>query len=346
MSTLAAPVAALGWLGRQGTRAIAALVFIGIATPPIGTLLKPFVTEAIFVLLCLAFLRMETAALRAHLGRPAVVLAATAWTMLGIPLFVAASCLLIGLDAHAPDLFLALMLQAVASPMMAAPAFAAFMGLDATLVLVALVASTVLTPLTAPLFAYAFVGPVLMLSPLALGLKLFAILAGSAVIAGIIRRIAGPATIERYKDEIDGLNILVMFVFVAAVMENVAARIFAAPLVMIGLAALAFIVCFVVLGVTMLVFACAGRERAFALGLMASQRNMGLMLAATGGMLPDLTWLYFAMSQFPIYLSPQLLNRLWAGRRPSRMSRHKRPACRMAIAPDVGEASKRCAPDP
>ena len=32
-----------------------------------------------------------------------------------------------------------------------------------------------------------------------------------------------------------------------------------------------------------------------------------LMLAATGGVLPDLTWLYFALSQFPIYLSPQLL---------------------------------------
>jgi BASS family bile acid:Na+ symporter len=43
---------------------------------------------------------------------------------------------------------------------------------------------------------------------------------------------------------------------------------------------------------------------------MASQRNMGLMLAATGGALPDLTWLYFALSQFPIYLSPHFLQPL------------------------------------
>ena len=34
---------------------------------------------------------------------------------------------------------------------------------------------------------------------------------------------------------------------------------------------------------------------------------MGLMLAAAGGALPDVAWLYFALSQFPIYLSPQLL---------------------------------------
>jgi BASS family bile acid:Na+ symporter len=230
--------------------------------------------------------------------------------MLVIPVLFGASCLVIGLDARSPDLLLGIMLQAVASPMMAAPAFAALMGLDATLVLVTLVTSSELTPFTAPLFAYAFTGPALTLSPLALGLKLFAILAGSAIVGFIIRRIAGLAAILRYKDEIDGVNILVVFVFVAAVMENVAARFFAAPMVMIGLAALAFMVFFAVLGLTTLLFSRVGKERALVLGLMASQRNMGLMLAATGGALPDLAWLYFALSQFPIYLSPQLLRPL------------------------------------
>jgi len=310
MSGLGAPAAALAWLGRQGTRAIAALVFIGIAAPPIDALLKPYVTEAIFVLLCLAFLRVDPAALRSHLGRPALVLAATGWTMLVIPALFGASCLAIGLETRSPDMILALMLQAVASPMMAAPAFAALMGLDATLVLVTLVASTALTPITAPAFSHAFLGPALTLSPLALGLKLFAILAGSAIIGVTIRRITGPATIARYTEEIAGVNILVVFVFVAAVMENVAARFVAAPLVMLELAALAFVVFFAVLGVTTLLFVRAGRERALALGLMAAQRNMGLMLAATGGALPDLAWLYFALCQFPIYLSPHLLEPL------------------------------------
>jgi len=310
MSPLAAAAAALAWLGRQGTGAIAAIVFIGIAVPPLGALLKPFVTAAIFVLLCIAFLRVDAAALRGYLGRPAIVLAATAWTMLVVPILIGAAGLAIGLDTRSPDLFLALMLNAVASPMMAAPAFAAVLGLDATLVLVTLVASTVLTPFTAPGFAYAFIGPALTLSPLALGLKLLAILAGSALIAVVLRRTVGPAAIERHKDEIDGFNILVIFVFVAAVMENVAARFFAAPMVMIALAALAFGVNLAVLGVTALVFARVGRERAFVLGLMASQRNMGLMLAATGGALPDLVWLYFGLCQFPIYLSPQLLKPL------------------------------------
>jgi len=310
MPVLSAPSAGLAWLGRQGSRAIAAVVFIAIAVPALDALLRPFVTEAIFALLCLAFLRVDAAALLGHLRRPGLVLAATAWTSLAVPTLFGAGCLLTHIEERSPALFLGLMLQAVASPMMAAPAFAAVMGLDATLVLTTLVTSTALTPLSAPLFAYAFIGPTLTLSPLALGVKLLAILAGSLLVASIIRRFAGLAAIRRYSDQIDGLNILLVYIFVAAIMENVGGRFLAAPLAMIELTALAFAATFAVLGLTMLVFAAAGRERTFVLGMMASQRNLGLMLAATGGALPDLTWLYFALAQFPVYLSPLLLGSL------------------------------------
>jgi hypothetical protein len=304
---VAVPVQALEWLGAQGTRAIASLVFIGIAVPPIGQLLQPFVTEAIFLLLCISFMRVDIGRLRDHLRRPGVVLAATAWTTLGVPLISGVSCVATGLDAHAPDLFLAMMLQAVASPMMASPALAALMGLDSTLVLVTLVTSTALIPITAPLFAYAFFGTALTLSPLGLGLKLFAILAGSLFVASVIRWTIGASAIKRHATAIDGLNILILFVFVAAVMGTVARSFLADPVRAIGLTMLAFAVFFMLLGVTTLIFRQAGHDRALALGLMVSQRNMGLMLAATDGVVPGTTWLYFALSQFPIYLSPQLL---------------------------------------
>ncbi len=67
---LDAPAAVLSWLGRQGTRAVAALIVIGIVMPSVGALLKPFVTEAVFVLLCIAFLRVDAAAFRIYLERP------------------------------------------------------------------------------------------------------------------------------------------------------------------------------------------------------------------------------------------------------------------------------------
>ena len=304
------PLVVLSWLGRQGTRAVAALVFIGIAFPPIGEILKPYVTEAVFLLLSIAFLRVDVTAFKTYVRRPAIVLAATAWTSIAIPILFGLGCLAFGLDEQAPALFLALMLQGVASPMMAAPALAALMGLDATLVLVTLITSTALIPFTAPLFSFVFIGPNLSISPLVLATKLFAILAGAALIGYFVRRVFGLAAIERQKERINGFNILVLFVFVAAIMESVGARFLASPISTMALAALAFVVFIAIFFFTALLFLFAGRERALALAFMASQRNMGLMLAGTGGALPDITWLYFALSQFPIYLSPQLLRSL------------------------------------
>jgi BASS family bile acid:Na+ symporter len=307
---LAPPVAALAWLGRQGTRAIAALVFIGIVIPPLGALLKPWVTEAVFILLVISFMRVDVAAMRGYLARPALVVWATLWSTVAVPLLFGIGSIVTGFDRMFPDLFLGVMLQAVASPMMASPALVALMGLDSTLVLITLVTSTALVPLTAPLFASVFFGSALTLSPLALGVKLFAILAGAICVAAVIRRVAGADAIVRHKQAIDGFNILVLLVFVSAVMGTVAASFWADPVGVLLLTVLAFVIFAVLLGATALVFRRAGPERALALGLMASQRNMGLMLAGTDGVLPGLTWLYFALAQFPIYLSPQFLKPL------------------------------------
>ena len=202
------------------------------------------------------------------------------------------------------------MLQAVASPMMAAPALAALMGLDATLVLVSLVLSSALVPFTAPLFAYVFISAALTISPAVLGLKLLVILGGSALVGLITRSLIGPPAIERLKDEINGCNILVLFVFVAAVMENVGQQTLAHPVQTMRLLLIAFVVFGALLIFTGSVFASVGRDRALAIAFMTSQRNMGLMVAVTSGALPEITWLYFALSQFPIYLSPLLLKPL------------------------------------
>ena len=80
-NSIAVPVKALAWLGRQGTRAIASLVLIGLAVPPLGELLKPFVTEAIFVLLCISFMRVDVTALPEYLRQPGIVLVQTVGTV-------------------------------------------------------------------------------------------------------------------------------------------------------------------------------------------------------------------------------------------------------------------------
>lgn len=303
----ALPVAALAWLGGQGTRALAALVVIGIAVPPLGALFRPHVTAAVFVLLCISFTRVDVAALRGYLRRPLLVIAATLWSTFAVPALFGLAGMAGGLDRAAPDLFLGLMLQAATTPMMASPALVALMGLDATLVLITLVTTTALVPFSAPLFASLFFGGALSLSPLALGAKLSVILAGSLIVAALIRRFIGAAAIVRHGRAIDGFNILILMVFVSAIMATVAESILADPVSAVLLTLVAFAAFAVLLGATVLAFRAAGRERALALGLMVSQRNLGLMLAGTDGALPGLVWFYFALSQFPIYLSPQFL---------------------------------------
>jgi BASS family bile acid:Na+ symporter len=302
--------AVLAWLGNLGTRAIAALVVIGIAFPGVGQFLKPYVTEAVFILLCTAFMRVNITAVRSCLRRPGLVLTATAWTSIIIPCLIGSFSLLLGVNNNAPELYIALMLQAMASPIMSAPAFATIMGLDDTLVLVVLVFSTCLIPFTAPLFALVFIGPALSITPMMLAGKLFLILFGAAALGLGIRHVVGLETIETHGRAIDGFNIVILFVFVAAVMESVGPRMLADTMTTLVYTTLAFIVFFGVLALSTAAFIRAGQERALSIGLMVSQRNMGLMLAATGGLLPDLAWLYFALAQFPIFLSPYMLHAL------------------------------------
>ena len=58
-------------------------------------------------------------------------------------------------------------------------------------------------------------------------------------------------------------------------------------------------------------FSCApATSQALVLAFCSGGRNMGLLLAAAGGFVPDMTWLYFAVAQFPIYLLPHFLKPL------------------------------------
>lgn len=299
-------MALLAWIGRQRARALAASVLISIVLPPLSAILKPYATEAVIGLLCIAFLRIDIEEFRSYLRKPGIIVAATLWTTIAVPLLFAFVCTLLEVSTHTPELYLGFMLQAVASPMMAAPAIAAIMGLDATLVLITLVTSTALTPFTAPVIA-SIIGLQLSLSPLILGMKLFAILTGSAITGLILQRIIGPTAIIRHRDSIDGVNIIILFIFISAVVGEVGVRFLADPLFILGLTAIAFIIFILILLITYAVFLWTGQRQALAIGMLASQRNMGLMLAATGGVLPDLTWLYFALGQFPVYLAPQIL---------------------------------------
>ncbi|MGE0753032.1 MAG: Na+-dependent transporter [Variibacter sp.] len=327
MRSVAALGAGLAWLGRQGTRAVALSLLLGLAVPQLAALLKPIVPEAIFVMLTLSFLRVDPRHLRDYLMRPGLVLAAAVWHAVVIPLTLGAALVAFGLPAASPALFLVLILQAASPPIMSAPAFAALMGLDAAVSLAVMIVCMMVTPFTAAFYLHLFVGPDLTIPSLTLGGRLLLIVAGSAIVATLIHRFAPRGWVAAQTQRIDGLNVIVLFIFAIAVMEGVAAHFIADPLLVLWVLAITFAVALGLTALTTLVFAWCGIGRAFSIGLAVGHRNLGLMMAATGVAVPDLTWLYFGLSQFPIYLTPQLLKPL------ARRFTAKKPG---RVAPPVG----------
>ncbi|ADZ70020.1 sodium:proton symporter [Polymorphum gilvum] len=309
--------AALAWIGRRGTSAVALSALAGMAVPQLSALARPWVAEAIFVLLVFAFLRVDPAAVRVRLRRPRLVLLAALWMTVAVPLVAGTAARAAGLADLQPDLMLALFIVTAAPAIMSAPAFMYLLGLDGALSLTVLVASILLVPLSAPLIGELMLGDVLPVDGLTLAVKLISLLAGSMLIAWLLRRLVGLERIAAAHDHIDGANVLLLLFFAVAVMDGVAASFSSRPLLSAGIALLTFAVALAQIGLTLLVFAPAARGDAFVIAHAVGNRNMGLMVAALGGTLPDLTWLYFGLGQLPIYMLPLFLrpfSRRYTGR--------------------------------
>lgn len=310
MGLLERPAAGLAWLGRHGTNAIAISILLGIALPPLGALIRPYFPETVFLLLCLAFLRVDPAALRAEFGRPRLLFTAATWTMLVVPLMAGAIMLAVGLADRSAGLLLALIFNVVAPPTFSSPAMAALMGLNAAVTLAVLLLCIAATPFLAPAMVALFVGPAVTFSPVELGLRLVLMLAGAASVGIAVRAVAGKAWVERQALRIDGLNVIVLFLFAVALMGDVLSNTLSRPLYVLGLLVLSTAMTLGLSGLTWMLFARTAHRNALPLAHAAGSRNTGLMLAAAAGAVPELVWLYVALIQIPIYALPLIVRPL------------------------------------
>jgi predicted Na+-dependent transporter len=309
MPILKALQAVLAWLGRQGTRALAASIFLGLAVPPLAAYVKPHLGETVFVLLLFSYLRTDPTAFRRYLREPGLIIVAALWVMLAVPLIFGTAYALVGIREAMPALYTIMILQCAITPITSSAAFAALMGLDVAFSLAVLIVSNALSPITTVAFSYLFLGTSLF-SPIELGVKLFYFFAGAGAVAYAIRRVTGQEWIERQKEPIDGLNVIAVFVFAIAAMESVPRHVLANPLFALELFVLIIVLTLALIGLSVLVFLRAGLDRGLVIGLLAAFRNIGVVMAALGATLPDLAWFYFAMVQFPIFLLPAILQPL------------------------------------
>jgi bile acid:Na+ symporter, BASS family len=300
----------LALIGRYGTQGFVISIFLGLALPQFAEAARPLLALSIFVFVTITFARVDAAALKALLKRPAPIALAGAWLLLAPALAVTAALALIGRDRLDPGLVLGLAVLGASPPIMSAPAVAMLLGLQPTLIVTAVLLTTVLAPVASPILAELIAGAVVPLDVAILIRRLVFLIGGAVLAAGALRIVLGEARIRRHKPAFDGLGVVMYFLFAVAAMDGVLAAAVGDP----GRVARFLLIAFAIsvggfVGAMLLLRPLAPADR-FVLGYGTGQRNMGLLIAALGAATPDTTFLFFALAQFPIYLMPQIVKPL------------------------------------
>lgn len=297
----------LALLGRYATPMLAGGVLLGLAVPPLAALAKPLLVPALVIPLTLALLRLDWSAMLAWRHRPALLARLLVWLLLASPLMVAAMVVVLRTFGMPPPLGDALILMAASSPIVSSVAIALFVGLDASLAVVAVLLSTALVPLTLPPLAALLAGVAIEIGLAEFMLRLAGLVGSAFVAAWLVRRVVPAATLASNRDRIDGLAVLNLVVFAVAIMDGVAAFAVRSPAYVAAALAAAFAINLLLQAAGYAAFRGLGRREALTVGLLSGNCNMGLVLVALQGRASFEVTAFFALAQIPMYTLPALL---------------------------------------
>lgn len=304
-------------IGRHATLLMAAGVLLGLAAPRLAAMAQPLLVPTLLIPLALALVRLDWGAATAWRAQPALLVRLVFWLLVASPLAVAALVAVLrplGLPGSLGD---ALILMAAASPIVSSVAIALFVGLDASLAIVAVLIATALVPITLPLLAALLAGVTIEMGTLHFVLRLVGLVGAAFAAAWLVRRFVPAATLATRREHIDGLAVVNLVVFAVAIMDGVTTFALQAPAyVAIALAAaFAFNLLLQLAGYA--AFRRMGRRGALTVALLSGNCNMGLVLVALQGRASFEVTVFFALAQIPMYTLPALLapayRRLLAG---------------------------------
>jgi BASS family bile acid:Na+ symporter len=306
----------LGWVdwffaesARRGPALLGFGVFGGLLIPPLARAFHGVITPVVVSLMTLVLLRVDIPAAVGHLRHPVRLAWNVVFQLLVCPVLAWAVVAPLHLDA---GIAAGVVIFATGCAATSGPAFARLVGLDPELTLLATLATTVLVPLSAPPMAHLLMGVDLALSVPAFMLRLLLAVGVPIAASLLIRRAAGQARLAPYGPAVDGAVVWLVVLYGFGVMQGLAARMLADPVWVALAAAAAFLAAFGLNLVTTLAFWPLGWGTAGASGLMSGNRNMALYLAVLPAAADPRLGLFFALCQFPLFLSPFLLRPVYA----------------------------------
>ena len=292
------------FLSRNAAWVLALGVFAGLVLPELARLLRPLLPLAVGGLLVLSVMQTRFADFRRQLDRP---LAPTAVIVFLLCISPALVWFLVQTFEVPEELKPPLVLMAAAPPIMAAPAMAMMLRLDAPRMLAVVIGATLLAPFTLGVAAKWFVGAELSIDPAHLAIRLAAFIGVCFALAVLLRFSLGARRINENKPLLDVLGLLLLLGFAVAIMDGVAQRLSLETGYVLSVIAISFIANVFLQLVGGGAFFYTGASSALTVAFACGNRNMGLLLAVLPETSAPDTLLYFAVAQIPMFTLPALL---------------------------------------
>lgn len=284
-------------------------VFIGLAAPGLAEWAAPVLPYTVAAMMTIAAIRISARDFADTLRRWHVVTSLVVWLLVVSPLVVLSVTWLIQPPAQ---IAMALIMTAACPPLMSTVGLAWMLGFNPPLALAVVMSATLICPLVLSAVVGAFPLAGISLEPFELFLRLSSLVLGSYCLAMVLRRALGPERVARWTDVWDLATVSALLLFAVAVMDGVWTRATNDPGYVLLLLGVAF-------GTNLLhqvagfwIARRLGRSSAMTMAFASGARAVGILLAvAPGGAESDLV-LFFALYQFPMYILPVVLRRVYS----------------------------------
>lgn len=292
---------------RLSLRVLAIAVVLGILLPPLASLVRPLLFPSIFFLMLFSLMQIDLKSVSgAVIASPWRVMSIVTWQMLVLPLIVG----LVHVFAPFSGAWSEIMfLTACAGTIFGAPAFAKLINLDAGLTLLGVIVSTLVMPLSLPLLALWILGSAGEFDLATYGLRLLIFVICPTLIAIVYHWFTKRNARPNNNNALQLGSVFFLGLFAVAVMDGVGERLITDTKPLLAMLTLAFGIHVVFFVSTALVFSYVNRRIAWTAGLLSGYRNLGLLLAVAGALLPSDFILFVALWQIPMYIMPILVYR-------------------------------------
>ncbi|MGR3503788.1 hypothetical protein [Pseudaestuariivita sp.] len=301
------------FLARHARWVLVAGLIAGVLLPGWAAVLTPWLQVMVAVLLALTAFRIGPGLLAGLRGAGLADLRAVLVLQLVLPLGLVMLAAPFGVVSH--PLVLSLVLMLAAPSIMAAPALCQMMGGDGARAMRLLVLGSAVLPITVIAVLWALFGAGGFGDALSAALRLAALVLGAVALGFGFRKLSGNVSETRLR-QVDGLNALVLAIFVIALMPAIAATWLASPGTLLLWLAAAFAANF---GLQWLGYQLTG---SLDLAVVAGNRNKSLFLAALSPETMAPVLVFLGCYQIPMFLTPLILPKLLPKARPDTSAPH------------------------